>query len=480
MGVRRILGVGLVVALVAVWSGTAEAAPPGTSVVVRVVDESGAVQPASGAVACPFEGGDRCDDPTHAIDAKANKAGYAVLRLAAGERYELRGYVTQPSPPWSCPGSPFRGREVHWSVDGNLNGVTATEIDTRHTFVVRHPGANDCIPVHVEDDLGTPLPTAGLFVCPLAADGTTCEGGQSFDGPDADGTIRLAVDPAVTYRLGAYLANSGWPCPQYEAPDGTLFHFSPSTDIVGADLIADGLTLVIHHPVASECPVDNATVRVVDDLGDPVPTAGLFVCPLEADGSGCPQNQSFDGPDADGFIHLVADPTVTYRLGAFVANSGWPCPQYKSPDGTLFHFSSSTDIVGADLIADGLTLVIHHPVASECPTDNATVRVVDDLGNPLPTAGLFVCPLEADGSGCPQNQSFDGPDADGLIHLVADPAVTYRLGAFLANSGWPCPAYQSPDGTWFHFSPSTDILGADLIDDGLTLVIHHPTESECP
>ena len=75
-----------------------------------------------------------------------------------------------------------------------------------------------------------------MFICPLAADGTPCPG-PSFDGPDPDGTIRFDVDPAVTYRLNAFINNSGWPCPDYVNSAGA-FHFSPITDHLGAELLA--------------------------------------------------------------------------------------------------------------------------------------------------------------------------------------------------------------------------------------------------
>ena len=70
----------------------------------------------------------------------------------------------------------------------------------------------------------------------------------------------------------------------------------------------------------------------------------------------------FEPMEADGDN---VDPTVTYRLTPFIANSGWPCPQYISPTGDTFHFGDTRDILGADLIA-GTTFVIHHPSTEEC------------------------------------------------------------------------------------------------------------------
>lgn len=476
---RRSIALPLLASLVLTWSATTAAAAPAPaanrSVVVRVVDQFGAALDPASVMACPYEGEATCNS-AHLVVGSTNSTGFATLRLAAGERYDIAAFVRNPSPPWACPGTMFNGAEYHFSTVGNLVQVAPSAIGPLHTFVVRRPSPSDCVPVHVVDDAGNPLPTARLFVCPLAADGTPCPGGQTFEQPDHDGVIRMPVDPAVTYRLGAFLSNSGWPCPAYVSPDGNSFHFSPSATIGGSDLVSDGLTLVIRKPSASECVV----VHVVDDLGNELTTAGLFVCPLAADGTPCPGGTSFEGPDPDGVIRMPVDPTVTYRLGAFLANPGWPCPPYIHTDGTPFFFSPNVDILGADLITDGLTLVIHHPSASECPVDNATVRVMDDVGNELTTAGLFVCALDPDGTPCPDGITYEQADADGLIHLNVEPTVTYRLGAFVVDPGWPCPGWKSGDGKDFYFSPNTDILGADLIADGLTLVIHRPTADECP
>ena len=65
------------------------------------------------------------------------------------------------------------------------------------------------------------------------------------DGPDPDGTIRFDVDPAVTYRLNAFYVNSGWPCPDYVAPNGDTFHFSDTSDHLGADLTTTTTTFTV-------------------------------------------------------------------------------------------------------------------------------------------------------------------------------------------------------------------------------------------
>ena len=174
------------------------------------------------------------------------------------------------------------------------------------------------------------------------------------------------------------------------------------------------------------------------------------------------------------------DPTVTYRLGPFIVNSGWPCPAFQSSTGELFHFGTSIDVLGADLLAGIAPLTIHHPTAAECapPTNQAAIVITDDLGTVLTNANMFVCPLAADGTPCATNGFPDGTDSQGrlLINNV-DPTVTYRLGPFIVNSGWPCPAVF--DGQEFHFGANYDILGADLLAGIAPLTIHHPTAARC-
>ena len=90
-----------------------------------------------------------------------------------------------------------------------------------------------------------------MFVCPLAPDGTPCPG-PSFDGTDPDGMIRLDLDPAVTYRLQAFIVNTGWPCPAFVAPNGDSFHFSASVDLPATDV--SGTVFVIDRPDPTDCP----------------------------------------------------------------------------------------------------------------------------------------------------------------------------------------------------------------------------------
>ena len=76
--------------------------------------------------------------------------------------------------------------------------------------------------------------------------------GDPFEGPDPDGVIRMAVEPDLLYDLGAYIANSGWPCPGFVSDDGTTFHFS-SNDTYTPDELRAGVTLMIPVPSPDDC-----------------------------------------------------------------------------------------------------------------------------------------------------------------------------------------------------------------------------------
>jgi hypothetical protein len=181
---------------------------------------------------------------------------------------------------------------------------------------------------------------------------------------------------------------------------------------------------------------------------------------------------------------MSIDIALLYDLGAFITNTGWPCPWVNPDDGTEFHFGPSGTYTAAQLIA-GVTLTIHHPSEAECappPTPNAVVSVVDDsTGDPLTGAGLFVC-AHAPGSSECVGDRFEGPDPDGVIRMVVDDALEYDLGTFITNTGWPCPWINPDDGTEFHFGafPNNTTYTASQLIAGVTLSIHHPTEAECP
>jgi hypothetical protein len=218
-----------------------------TNVRIAVVDQDGnPLQPAT-VMACPVVAG--TPDCDAAALAPANRRGVARLRLDRRQTYEFSAFVQDPDPPWACPGFELNGSEFYFSADR----LTATprDVPRRATLTIEQPDPFECVPVTVTDETGGPLPTAGMFVCPLAPDGTPCPG-PSFDGPDPDGIIRLALDPATTYRLQAFIVNTGWPCPAFVGPNGETFHFSPSADLPAPHV--SGTVFVIDRPDPTDCP----------------------------------------------------------------------------------------------------------------------------------------------------------------------------------------------------------------------------------
>jgi hypothetical protein len=454
-----------------------------TTMVVRVADESNRRHHPATALACPQQQNGEFDCEINAIKKDVNRFGLAVFKLKASVTYRVFALVANPDPAWACPGLVIGGDELYLS--NTFEGKPAA-LPTFAKLVIPRPNPLDCVAVTVDVDTGETLPgPPGLFVCAHLPDSSDCIGDR-FDGPDADGVIRLPVDDTLLYDLGVFIANTGWPCP-FIIGDGTELHFGVfpnNTTYTPAELLA-GVTLTLHHPDPSECPppLPTAVVNVVVDTGEPLPgPPGLFVCAHLPDSSDCIGNL-FQTPDPDGVIRLPVDDTLLYDLGPFIANTGWPCPLIGE-DGNEYHFGIPTTdntYTPAELFA-GVTLTLHHPDPSECPPPlpTAVVNVVVDTGEPLPgPPGLFVCAHLPDSSDCIGDR-FDGPDADGVIRLPVDDALLYDLGVFITNTGWPCPLI-SGDGTEFHFgvAPNNTTYTLAELFAGVTLTLHHPDPSEC-
>jgi hypothetical protein len=328
------------------------------SVTLRVVDDDRDPLASATVFACPVTAG--ATDCDEAVAATTHRTGVARLRLDRNTTYEFGAFIADPDPPYACPGMNVDGEQRYFA--DNPFRAEPGDIARRTELVITAPSPFDCVPVTVTDETGNPLPAAGMFVCPLAADGIPCAG-PTFDGPDPDGVIRLQLDPAVTYRLQAFIVNTGWPCPAYTAPNGDTFHFSDPHDLPATQVA--GTVFVIDQPAATDCaPPDGYVVTVTDDTGNPLPAAGMFVCPLAADGTPC-AGPTFDGPDPDGVIRLQLDPAVTYLLQAFIVNTGWPCPAYTAPNGDTFHFSDPHDLPATQVA--GTVFVIRRPLPGECP-----------------------------------------------------------------------------------------------------------------
>src|SRR4051794_7115355 len=224
-GVRRMmLASAVTVAVVGGWAGSAGAGPTTLdSMVVRVVDQFGRPQQPATVIACPLIGGQfDCASPETGV--QVNRGGVGRLSLDPHKQYQLLAFVANPDPAWACPGLKVGDNELYLAE--NLEGFAA-DFPPVATFVIREPSALDCVVAKVTDDSGNPLTTAGLFVCAHQPGGSECFGDR-FEGPDGDGVIRMAIDPDLTYDLGTFVANTGWPCPGFVAADGTTFHFGQS------------------------------------------------------------------------------------------------------------------------------------------------------------------------------------------------------------------------------------------------------------
>jgi hypothetical protein len=454
------------IALVApfVCSTTISAAPklPSTYPVIgRVLDGNGQVQYPSNLVACPIVG--TTFDCTQKVVEPTGRFGFAVLKLNKTVQYHLFATVANPDPAWPCP--VMNGSDIVYLSNESFDGYP-DQLPKLATFTITKPLPGDCAPVKVTDDAGNPIPNAGLFVNGDPRNGVT----------DSDGILNVRVTPGATYEIGAFLANSDWPCPAYTSPDGQTFHFSERRT-VSTDQLFAGQTFVIRHPVEAEC-APPIVVPVFDDLGVQVPGAtGAFFCRIE--NGGC-TSLPYPQRDANGNLlfninSLATD--ATYRIQPFVINSGWPCP-YILDNGDGFHSGPNVEVTGADLIAGNVTLVVHHPVEAECAPP-IVLPVFDDFGNRVGgETGAFFCRVE--GGGCTALQ-YPGRDANGnlLFNINSlETDATYRIQPFVINSGWPCP-YILDNGDGFHSGANVEVTGADLIAGNVTLVVHHPVEAEC-
>jgi hypothetical protein len=449
------------------WGQTAEAKQPDRdTIVVRVVDQFGDPLPAASVIACPLTGGQfDCAAPETGVD--VNSGGTGRLLLAPASEYRLLAFVADPYPAWACPGLMIGENELYLAEE-SIEG-RAEDFPKQVTFMVREPSALDCVVVGVTDDSGNPLPTAGLFVCAHDPGSSECIGDR-FEEPDADGVIRMALDPDLIYDLGTFIANTGWPCPGFISQDGTEFHFGASGSFTMQELVA-GVTLVIPVPDLSDC--TPGTVTVTDDSGNLLTTAGLFVCAHTTGSTDCVGDR-FDGADPDGIIRITVDPGLVYDLGAFIANPGWPCPGFFLDDGTVLYFGVNGTFT-ADQLLTGVVLTIHMPAPEDC----VRLLVTDDSGNPLPTGAVSIC-AHLPGSADCIGSTFSGADPQsGLVTIMIDPALIYDLRPLARNTGWPCPSFIAPDGTTFHNGELVSFTVNDLLTLP-TLIVPEPSPDDCP
>jgi len=394
-------------------------------------------------------------------DRGADEHGVVTMAIDLSLVYDLRPVANNTG--WPCPSTVFAdGSTFHI---GDQSSFTGSDLLAGVTLLVPIPSADDCVAIGVTDDAGNPLPTGGLFVCAHALGSADCIG-ERFEGPDPDGLIRMLIDPTLLYDLGPFVTNTGWPCPGYIADDGTQFHFGANQSFT-ADQLLNGVTLVIPVPRPEDC----VHIVITDDAGNPLPHSTVWICAHLPGSTDC-VGQRDQGADGNGVVTLAIDPTLIYDLRPVANNTGWPCPSYVFADGNTFHIGEQTSFTATDLV-QGVTLTVAVPGPDDC----AEISITDDTGNPLPTAGLFVCAHTPGSADC-IGERFDGPDPDGVVRMSVDPDLVYDIGAFIANPGWPCPSFFLSDGTVFYFSPNTTFAPDQLVA-GATLVIHRPAPDDC-
>src|SRR5262245_36972896 len=81
---------------------TCSAAPNKLTVQIRVVDQDGAPRVGANVVACPVTAGQQ--DCSNAVSGLSNPSGRTTLKLDASVTYGVFSFVSNPEPPWACPG----------------------------------------------------------------------------------------------------------------------------------------------------------------------------------------------------------------------------------------------------------------------------------------------------------------------------------------------------------------------------------------
>jgi hypothetical protein len=422
-------------------------------VVVDVTDQFGTSLPAGLFLCAHLPGSEECvEGPFEGADPDG------VIRIEVNPEllYDLGAFYGTTE--WPCPGFPLEnGDQLYFGDSGTFD---ADQLLAGITLVVQKPDPLDCVVVNVTDQFGTSL-SAGLFVCGHEPGSDECIG-DGFGTTDANGLIRIEVDPTLIYDLRAFYASDEWPCPDFVADDGTHFHWGEEGTFTADQLLA-GVTLVVPKPL--NC----AELTVVDQHGAMYTSAGLNVCAHEIGSTECVGGTMFDGTDADGIVRLDVDPALVYDLQPWATGTGWPCPGWVSPNGDVLHFGPTTTVTGADLLAGGVSVVLPELTIYDC----APVTVTDDSGNVLATAGMWVCGHAPGDTTCIGDTS-DGTDPDGIIRLVLDPALDYDLTPWYVTSDWPCPGFQLGNGEYYYGGDTVTLSATEIATGPVTLVVPKP------
>jgi hypothetical protein len=198
-----------------------------------------------------------------------------------------------------------------------------------------------------------------LFVCAHLPSSSECVG-ERFDGTDADGIMRVPIDPDLVYDLGAFIANPGWSCPTVFLDDGTVLYFSPNGTFTAEQLLA-GVTFVIDNPAPEDC----VRLPITDDSGNPLLASATTIC-AHLPGSATCDGSTFASADPlTGLVTIMVDPALIYDLLPQAHNTGWPCPSFIWTDGVAYWNGSFVSLTYDELLATP-ALVVPQPAPEDC------------------------------------------------------------------------------------------------------------------
>ena len=225
-------------------------------------------------------------------------------------------------------------------------------------------------------------------------------------------------------------------------------------------------------------------LTVVDGDGKPFPAtkAGIRACPLVNGTPNCDGLIEIVDDDGDGSVDIALRVDTDYVLNAFAHDTGWACPAAES-DGTPFHHSDGQTVAAGESI-DGAKFVITRPNPNGCTSDLPTVviNLFDEQGNSLAStpALVDVCgydplfpptyPIGREHNGCSPDSGFVGPDADRVVRVRVDTALTYDLTGILpcTDGSFLFGDYNNSTSNGYSF---WTISASDLVTNGLDLTV---------
>ena len=235
----------------------------GQPMTLTVVDGDAKPFPArkAGIRACPLVAGTpNCDDLIESVDDDGD--GSVDIALRVDTDYVVNAFAHDTG--WACPVAESDGTPFHHSDEQTV--IVGERIDGAR-FVIIRPNPNGCtsdlptVVINLFDGQGNTLAgtPALVDVCgydplfpptyPIGGQHEGCSPDSGFVGPDADGLVRVRVDPVLTYDLQGML-----PC-----VDGS-FLFSdynsspngyPVWTMTGNELLTEGLDLTVPGDINS-------------------------------------------------------------------------------------------------------------------------------------------------------------------------------------------------------------------------------------